>query len=126
MKADTLAVLNTLKEIKGILKNAFGEEGDLESYYADTITAGGSAVTTLTIIITGGWKVLIKKIYVDAIADCIYKWYWLGEEQVGNEFNFTKGIWFRQSEKLILKITNTGTSKDVDVFIEGLGRRIQW
>lgn len=126
MKADSIAILNELKKIEDILRNAFGEVGDIESFYADTITVAGSAITTLEITIGEGWKVLMKKIYVDVVADCTYKWYWLGDEHIGNEFNFTKGIWFRQNEKIILKITNTGTSKDVDVFVEGIGRRIVW
>ena len=126
MKADSIAILNELKKIEDILRNAFGEEGDIESFYSDTITAAGSAVTTLTIDVEEGWKILIKQIYVDAVSDCTYKWYWLGEEYVGNEFNLTKGIWFRQNEKIILKITNTGTAKDVDVFVEGIGRQIKW
>jgi len=96
----------------------------LNMVYSDTVTASASAVTTVTLTFSDEVKKWIKKLYADRVANCSYEWNAGGIVIKQNEFEFPLPQKMRHN-KIILKITNSGTTdEEIDYFIAGIAKMV--
>jgi len=115
-------LLKILNKLELIIPNTT----DSDANYIDTITVPATSTSTLTLSFLAGWRIVVSKLYADAVVDCTHKWYYKGKEVTGNEIEFVKRQIFSRPENITLKVTNAGASSvDVDVVVSAFGREVK-
>ena len=115
-----------------ILQEVYPVPEDLEGYVGDVVTAPASVVTTVTYTLKD-YFFYVKKLYIDAAADCVYEWLlnnvlgygYQGTKTLdGNEHEFLKRLVLKGGSKIQVTITNTSASAfDLDIVLEMWTRR---